>query len=119
MEDIFNVAGGHDHIPLTAGTVSGGLDGQGHLGFAAQPGLRAFGRDVFNHPSGYGQGGGSNQLTALTVPNGTGSGSSWIGTSLAVGAPLALIAAGGGVWYLRRRRGAQTGALPGTWPGRA
>ncbi len=60
MEDIFNVAGGHDHIPLTAGTVSGGLDGQGHLGFAAQPGLRAFGRDVFNYPSGYGQGGGSN-----------------------------------------------------------
>ena len=78
MEDIFSVAGGHDHTPLPAGTVSGGLDGQGHLGFAAQPGLRAFGRDVFNHPSGYGQGGGSNQLTALTVPNGPGSGSSWI-----------------------------------------
>ena len=52
-------------------------------------------------------------MTALTVPNGTGSGSSWIGTSLAVGTPLALIAAAGGVWYLRRRRGAQPGALPG------
>ncbi|MGH3764672.1 MAG: hypothetical protein ACRDTX_05910 [Pseudonocardiaceae bacterium] len=30
----------------------GGADGQGHLGFAAQPGLRAFGNDVFNrHPN--------------------------------------------------------------------
>ena len=55
MEDIFGVGGGHDHTPLPAGTVSGGLDGQGHLGFAAQPGLRAFGPDVFNHPGGYGQ----------------------------------------------------------------
>ena len=52
MEDIFGVAQGNDHTPLTAGTVSGGLDGQGHLGFAAQPGLRDFGPDVFNHPSG-------------------------------------------------------------------
>ena len=50
MEDIFGVADGHDHTPLPAGTVSGGLDGQGHLGFAAQAGLRGFGPDVFNHP---------------------------------------------------------------------
>ena len=114
MEDIFGVADGHDHARLPAGTVSGGLDGQGHLGFAAQPGLRAFGQDVFNHPNGYGQGGGSNQLTALTVPNGPGSGSSWPRTSLAVGTPvLALLVAGGYVWYLRRRRGAQPGTLPG------
>ena len=114
MEDIFGVAGGHDHSPLPAGTVSGGLDGQGHLGFAAQPGLRAFGGDVFNHPSGYGQGGG-NQLTSLTIPNGPGSGSSWMPMSLEVGAPvLALLVAGGYVWYLRRRRGTQ-----GTLPGRA
>ena len=41
MEDIFNVSAGHDHTTLPAGTVSGGLDGQGHLGYAAQPGLRA------------------------------------------------------------------------------
>ena len=55
MEDIFSVSAGHDRSPLPAGTVSGGLDGQGHLGYAAQPGLRAFGQDVFNSPSGYGQ----------------------------------------------------------------
>jgi hypothetical protein len=32
--------------------VSGGLDGEGHLGFAAQRGLTTFGRDVFNNPHG-------------------------------------------------------------------
>jgi Phosphoesterase family len=36
MEDIFGVA-----------QASPGLDGKGHIGFAAQPGLAAFGRDVF------------------------------------------------------------------------
>ena len=41
MEDIFSVSAGHDHTKLPAGTVSGGLDGKGHLGYAAQPGLRA------------------------------------------------------------------------------
>jgi hypothetical protein len=49
MEDIFNVGSGRDYRPLTAGTVSGGVDGDGHLGFAAQPGLTPFGRDVFNN----------------------------------------------------------------------
>ena len=52
MEDIFNVKSGHDYAPLAAGTVSGGLDGDGHLGFAAQTGLTTFGRDVFNNPQG-------------------------------------------------------------------
>ena len=47
MEDIFQVGRGDDHVRLPAGTVSGGLDGQGHLGYAAQPGLAPFGRDVF------------------------------------------------------------------------
>jgi Phosphoesterase family len=42
MEDIFNVA-----------HASKGLDGQGHLGYAAQPGLAAFGQDVFNNPRGH------------------------------------------------------------------
>jgi hypothetical protein len=37
--------------PLFAGTVCGGLDGQGHLGYAAQPGLTAFGPDVFTAQS--------------------------------------------------------------------
>jgi hypothetical protein len=106
MEDIFSVGEARDHSPLPAGTVSGGLDGQGHLGYAAQPGLRAFGPDVFNHPEGYGQGG--NRLDAITIPSGPGPGSPWARTSLAVGTPLlALIVGGGSVWYLRRRRGGQ------------
>jgi hypothetical protein len=33
--------------PLVAGTVCGGLDGQGHIGYAAQAGLASFGPDVF------------------------------------------------------------------------
>ena len=33
--------------PLAAGTVCGGLDGKGHIGYAAQPGLADFGPDVF------------------------------------------------------------------------
>jgi Phosphoesterase family len=41
MEDLFNVA--HS---------SPGLDGQGHLGYAAQPGLAPFGSDVFDNPNG-------------------------------------------------------------------
>lgn len=49
MEDIFGVRRGHDHAALPAGTVSGGLDRAGHLGFAAQFGLAPFGRDVFNN----------------------------------------------------------------------
>jgi hypothetical protein len=47
--------------PLVAGTVCGGLDGGGHIGYAAQAGLASFGADVFNAqtftsaatPSGY------------------------------------------------------------------
>jgi hypothetical protein len=34
-------------VPLAAGTVCGGLDGHGHIGYAAQPGLADFGPDVF------------------------------------------------------------------------
>ncbi|HEY1486187.1 MAG TPA: alkaline phosphatase family protein, partial [Micromonosporaceae bacterium] len=54
MEDIFGVASGHDHSSLPVGTVSGGIDGEGHLGFAAQPGLAPFGPDVFNNVRGRG-----------------------------------------------------------------
>ena len=47
MEDLFSV-----------GRASPGLDGQGHIGYAAQPGLAPFGPDVFNNPGGpYGWGG--------------------------------------------------------------
>ncbi|WP_415631771.1 phosphoesterase [Propionibacterium sp.] len=49
MEDIFQVSNGKDHNQLTAGTVSGGLDDLGHLGYAAQAGLMPFGTDVFNN----------------------------------------------------------------------
>ena len=49
MEDIFEVGRGNDHSKLPAGTVSGGVDGEGHLGFAAQQGLADFGPDVFNN----------------------------------------------------------------------
>ena len=42
MEDLFNV-----------GRDSRGLDGAGHIGYAAQPGLAPFGRDVFNFPQGH------------------------------------------------------------------
>ena len=49
MEDIFGVSHGGDRARLPVGTVSGGIDGQGHLGFAAQAGLAPFGRDVFTN----------------------------------------------------------------------
>ena len=37
--------------PLAAGTVCGGLDGAGHIGYAAQQGLATFGPDVFTAQS--------------------------------------------------------------------
>jgi hypothetical protein len=42
MEDLFDAKKG-----------SAGLDGQGHLGYAAQPGLAPFGDDVFTNPAGH------------------------------------------------------------------
>ena len=50
MEDLFKVSDGTSRsaIPGGAGSVSLGLDGDGHLGFAAQSNLRTFGSDVFN-----------------------------------------------------------------------
>jgi Phosphoesterase family len=56
MEDLFSV-----------GKKSPGLDGQGHLGYAAQPGLAPFGPDVFTNPRGYGQGGGKSVGSALVA----------------------------------------------------
>jgi hypothetical protein len=98
MEDLFRVDQGNDWTQLPAGTVSGGLDGQGHLGFAAQPGLRPFGPDVFNNPQG---GNGHAQLTSYLVPVPQ---SGWQRLSLAIGTPLlALMVGVGYVWYLRRR----------------
>jgi hypothetical protein len=48
MEDLFSV-----------GTAAPGLDGLGHIGYAAQPGLAPFGPDVFNSPGGPGDGQGN------------------------------------------------------------
>ena len=49
MEDVFRVSSGTNRTALPAGSVSGGLDGRGHLGYAAQDGLAPFGRDVFTN----------------------------------------------------------------------
>ena len=57
--------------PLVAGTVCGGLDGEGHIGYAAQSGLAAFGPDVFTavsftpvtFPPGYSPVGGTGSST--------------------------------------------------------
>ena len=46
--------------PLAAGTVCGGLDGQGHIGYAAQAGLASFGPDVFS----------AEHFAPVTVPHG-------------------------------------------------
>ncbi|HEY1651778.1 MAG TPA: hypothetical protein VGG09_07835, partial [Acidimicrobiales bacterium] len=63
--------------PLAAGTVCGGLDGQGHIGYAAQSGLASFGPDVFTAehfsgvsvPTGYAKVSGSG-TTTLYCPQG-------------------------------------------------
>jgi len=41
MEDLFAVK-----------SAAPGLDGKGHIGYAAQPGLAPFGPDVFTNPKG-------------------------------------------------------------------
>ena len=58
MEDLFRVR-----------RAAPGLDGLGHLGYAAQPGLAPFGEDVFNNPRGHGgdPGRGSRALWAVPV----------------------------------------------------
>jgi Phosphoesterase family len=58
MEDLFSVR-----------HAAPGLDGLGHLGYAAQPGLAPFGTDVFNNPRGRGgdPGRGSRALWAVPV----------------------------------------------------
>jgi hypothetical protein len=72
MEDIFDVSSGDSHTPIPggSGSVSGGLDGLGHIGFAAQSGLKPFGPDVFNN-SGHGRSGqehGPSQTAVQVVP---------------------------------------------------
>ena len=54
MEDMFSV-----------GKASPGVDGKGHLGYAAQPGLAPFGADVFTNPRGFGGSGGRGLAPAV------------------------------------------------------
>jgi hypothetical protein len=103
MEDLFDVSSGHDTAALPAGSVSGGLDGQGHIGYAAQPGLRPFGSDVFNNPNGV-----HFRLDAAITSGGSGGGFAG-GPELPAGIAVAALAGAGGVLWLRRRRGAITG----------
>jgi hypothetical protein len=56
MEDLFLTGAScanpnNADTPLAAGSVCGGLDGKGHLGYAAQAGLASFGPDVFTAES--------------------------------------------------------------------
>jgi hypothetical protein len=94
MEDLFDVsscAGTSTDVSLPAGTVCGGLDGFGHIGYAAQVGLAPFGADVFSAPSGNGW-----QPTA--PPNALPE------APLAVALPACGIALLGGVLFMSRRR---------------
>ena len=57
IEDLFDVSscvGTATDVSLPAGSVCGGLDGEGHIGYAAQTGLEPFGADVFTAPNGNG-----------------------------------------------------------------
>ncbi len=74
MEDLFAVK-----------KASPGLDGMGHIGYAAQPGLAPFGPDVFNNPSGRHVGHGRQALASVFALTG--------------------LASGGAVPLSRRRRG--------------
>jgi hypothetical protein len=56
MEDLFQVA-----------SKSPGLDGAGHIGYAAQPGLAPFGSDVFTNNGSAGNGGSTTTTVTTTV----------------------------------------------------
>jgi hypothetical protein len=94
MEDIFQVSDGRGHQQLPAGTVSGGLDGDGHLGYAAQAGLAGFGPDVFNNPQGYGT---SSHHRSFFVPSAR-DGAAGLGFGAIAAVAMML-------WYRRQRRG--------------
>ncbi|HWE57346.1 MAG TPA: hypothetical protein VG435_17700 [Acidimicrobiales bacterium] len=84
MEDLFLTGASCNNVTLTAGTICGGLDGQGHIGYAAQAGLAPFGPDVF-----------TNAGAPAQTPE----------APLAVGIPLAAMASFAGymLWSRRRR----------------
>ena len=51
LEDLFLTGASCSDTTLVAGSVCGGLDGEGHIGYAAQAGLADFGPDVFTAQS--------------------------------------------------------------------
>jgi hypothetical protein len=51
LEDLFLTGRRCNNTLLVAGSVCGGLDGEGHIGYAAQAGLADFGADVFTAQS--------------------------------------------------------------------
>jgi hypothetical protein len=60
IEDLLLTGQSCTDTQLTAGTVCGGLDGLGHIGYAAQAGLGDFGPDVFT----------AQKFTSAPVPDG-------------------------------------------------
>jgi len=98
MEDVFNVSsctGTATDVSLSTGTsLCGGLDGAGHIGYAAQTGLEPFGSDVFTAPTGNG-----------FMPPGPGNpGEGLPEASLVVAFPAIGVLVMGGYLVLRRRR---------------
>jgi hypothetical protein len=97
MEDVFDVSscdGGPTDVTLPTGSVCGGLDGEGHIGYAAQTGLEAFGADVFTAPSGNG--------FLPPIPNNPGEGTPE--APLVVAFPAIALLGMGGYLLIRRRR---------------
>ena len=100
MEDMFDVSscmGTGTDVTLTypAGTtVCGGLDGQGHIGYAAQTGLTPFGSDVFTAPNGNG--------FLPPIPGNPGEGLPEVTLTVLLPA-LAILLMGGGYLVMRRR----------------
>ncbi|MGO9582089.1 MAG: phosphoesterase [Acidimicrobiales bacterium] len=97
MEDLFLTGAtcaepSNADTPLVAGTVCGGLDSLGHIGYAAQDGLASFGADVFTNPNGP-------TTPPPNVPE----------SPLAIFLPAAALFIGGGGYY-RSRRHSRRGA---------
>jgi Phosphoesterase family len=97
VEDMFNVSscmGTATDVSLPTGSVCGGLDGQGHIGYAAQVGLEPFGTDVFTAPDGNG--------FLPPIPSNPGEGLPEVTLSILLPA-FGLLLMGGGYLVVRRR----------------
>ncbi|MGA2471215.1 MAG: phosphoesterase [Solirubrobacteraceae bacterium] len=85
LEDLLLTGQPCTDTALVAGSVCGGLDGQGHIGYAAQAGLSDFGPDVFTAQS----------YTAPPAPSGGTGSSGATGSTSATTTPSAQSAAAG------------------------